>query len=207
VTSHENIKLTSRLHGNEYMQDPVLEAAVLKLKQTPGIIRCKILNREERDLAMQMERSTIQNELLGLHITNEGIADVLDRTHVILIGHSKNLRHPPGPIVVIRDDGNIVGEEIWQSGQLEMLSTDSNAILLGKSMVLYRDALAKARGKHLTLTYRSLPFPELDEIDSINSVVSVTIGTFTHIRLSQKMGWDFNDPDLGTVLIGFNTSA
>jgi hypothetical protein len=74
-------------------------------------------------------------------------------------------------------------------------------------MVLYRDALAKARGRSLTLAYRALPFPELDELDSISSVVSVTIGSFTHIRLAQKMGWDFNNPDLGTVLVGFNSRA
>jgi hypothetical protein len=108
---------------------------------------------------------------------------------------------------VIRDNGNIVGEEVWQSDQLKRFSADPNAILLGKSMVLYRDALARARGKRLTLTYRALPFPELDELDSITSVVSVTIGSFTHIRLSQKVGWDFNNPDLGTVLVGFNSSA
>jgi len=181
---------------------------MLRLKQTPGIVDCKILNREERDLAMQLERgTTVQDELLGMRITNEGITDVLARTHVLLIAHSKTLRHPPGPIVVIRDNGNIVGEEVWQSDQLEKLSANSNAILLGKSMVLYRDALARVRGKRLTLTYRALPFPELDELSSISSVVSVTIGSFTHIRLSQAVGWDFNDPDLGTVLVGFNSPA
>jgi len=188
--------------------DSVSETAILRLKQTPGVVHCKLLNSEERDLAMQLERSaTVQNQLLGMRITNEGITDVLSRIHVVLIAHSRSLRHPPGPIVVIRDDGNIVGEEVWQSDQLERLRTDSNAILLGKSMVLYRDALAKARGRSLTLAYRALPFPELDELDSISSVVSVTIGSFTHIRLAQKMGWDFNNPDLGTVLVGFNSRA
>ena len=188
------------------MQDSAVEAAVLRLRETPGIVKCKVLSREERDLAMQLEsRTTVQDQLLGMRITNEGISDVLKRTHVVLIAHSKSLRHPPGPIVVIRDDGNIVGEEVWQSDQLEKLSADSNAILLGKSMVLYRDGLAKARGKRLTLTYRALPFPELDELSSVSSVVSVTIGSFTHIQLSQRVGWDFNNPELGTVLVGFNS--
>ena len=189
------------------MQDSISET-ILKLKQTPGVVDCKLLNGEERDLAKQLEDSaTVQDQLLGMRITNEGIAEVLSRTHVVLIAHSRSLRHPPGPIVVIRDNGNIVGEEVWQSDQLERLTADSNAILLGKSMVLYRDALARARGRRLTLAYRALPFPELDELDSIKSVVSVTIGSFTHIRLAQKMGWDFNNPDLGTVLVGFNSRA
>ena len=190
------------------LQDSASATAILRLKQTPGVVDCKLLNSEERDLAMQVERSaTVQDQLLGMRITNEGITEVLSRIHVVLIAHSRSLRHPPGPIVVIRDNGNIVGEEVWKSEQLERLRADSNAILLGKSMVLYRDALARVRGRSLTLAYRALPFPELDELDSISSVVSVTIGSFTHIRLTQKMGWDFNNPDLGTVLVGFNSRA
>ena len=188
------------------MQDSALEAAVIRLKETPGVVKCKVLSRNERELAMQLESTTtVQDQLFGMRITNEGISDVMKRTHVILIAHSKSLRHPSGPIVVIRDDGNIIGEEVWQSDQLERLSVDSNAILLGKSMVLYRDALTRARGRRLTLTYRALPFPELDELGSIDSAVSVTIGSFAHIQLSQKAGWDFNNPDLGTVLVGFNS--
>jgi hypothetical protein len=201
----------SQLHikpKDPILLNPVIESAVLRLKRTPGVVKCKILTDDERRLAMQFESSTVgQDQLLGMRITNEGIADVMARAHVALIAHSKELRHPPGPIVVIRDNGNIIGEEIWQSHQLEELSADQNAILLGKSMVLYRDALARARGRPLTLSYKALPFPELNDVDEIRDVVSVTIGSSTHIRLSQKMGWDFNNPDLGTVLVGFDVRA
>jgi len=189
------------------LPDSVLESAMLRLKETQGVVSCKLLTHKERDLAMRLESTaTVQDQLLGMRITNEGIVDVLSRTHVVLIAHSKELRHPPGPIVVIRDNENIVGEEIWQPDRLEKLSSDSNALLLGKSMVLYRDALARARGRPLKLSYRGLPFPELDEIDGVSDVISVTIGPFAHIRLSQNAGWDSNDPDLGTVLVGFNTN-
>ena len=188
------------------MQDAGLEAALLRLRRTTGIVKCAILTDKERELAKQLEVSgSVQDQLLGMRITNEGIADVLSRIHVVLIAHTKDLRHPPGPIVVIRDNGNIVGEEVWRSEQLSRFSADPNAILLGKSLVLFRDALANARGKLLTLTYRALPFPELDEVDKISSVVSVTIGSLTHVRLSQFVGWDSNNPDLGTVLVGFNS--
>jgi len=187
------------------MQDPWLEAALLKLRQTTGIAKCKILTDKERELARRLETSgSVQDQLLGMRMTNEGITDVLSRTHVVLIAHTKDLRHPPGPIVVIRDNGNIIGEEVWETDQLSKFSADPNAILLGKSLVLFRDVLANARGKILTLTYRALPFPELDEVDLISSVVSVTIGPLTHIRLSQTVGWDSNNPDLGTVLVGLN---
>jgi len=186
--------------------DFVLELATERLKKTPGIVACKILASEDRDFVSSLESSaTIQEQLLGMRITNEGIKDVMSKTHVVLIAHSKELRHPPGPIIVIHDTENTVGEEIWQPEHLAKLSNDPNAILLGKSLVLYRDALARARGKSLTLSYRALPFPELDEIAGVSDVVSVTIGPFTHVGLSQKVGWNFINPDLGTVLIGFNS--
>ena len=187
------------------MSDSVIESVMLRLKETSGVVSCKLLTHKERELAMRLESTaTVQDQLLGMRITNEGIVDVLKMTHVILIAHSKVLRHPPGPIVIIRDNGNIVGEEIWQLDRLDKLSGDSNALLLGKSMVLYRDALARARGRPLKLSYRGLPFPELDDVDGVSDVISVTIGPFAHIQLSQNAGWDFNDPDLGTVLVGFN---
>jgi hypothetical protein len=78
--------------------------------------------------------------------------------------------------------------------------------LLGKSLVLYRDELTQARGKPLKLAYRALPFPELEEVPGVKDVVSVTITVPVHSRFSQKAGWNPDDPNLGTVLIGFNES-
>jgi len=182
----------------------VLESAVARLMRTPGIVKCKVLTEDERKLVSELETETsVQNQLLGMKIVNEGIIEVLNREHVVAISHSKELRHPPGPIVVICDEKNIVGEEVWERYRLRE-AKDSNLIWLGKSMVLYRDAVTRARGKPLTLAYRALPFPELEELDEICDVVSVTIGSLTHVRLSQRVGWDFNDPNLGTVLIAFN---
>ena len=98
----------------------------------------------------------------------------------------------------------MVGEEIWQPGQFEELSKDRNTLFLGKSLVLYRDALARARGKPLKLAYKALPFPEVDEVSGVKDVVSITITIPVHSRFSQKAGWNPDDPSLGTVLIGFN---
>ena len=141
-----------------------------------------------------------------MDIVNEGIRDALARQHVVIISHSPALRHPPGPIIVILDGDHVVGEEIWQPGQYERLSKDTNTLFLGKSLVLYRDTLAQARGKPLKLAYRALPFPELDEVPGVQNVVSITITIPVHSRFSQKAGWNPNDPNLGTVLIGFNVS-
>ena len=99
-----------------------------------------------------------------------------------------------------------MGEEIWQPGQYERLSKDPTSLFLGKSLVLHREALSQARGKSLKLAYKALPFPEIEEVPSVKDVVPITIAIPVHSRFSEKAGWNPNDPNLGTVLIGFNES-
>ncbi len=185
----------------------IVESAVKRLLSTPGVVGCWVLPDEDRDSVRQLETDANSHLTLpGLDLVNEGIRDVLDRQHVMIISHSAQLRHPPGPIIVICDGDRVVGEEVWKPSQLEELSKDSRALFLGKSLVLYRDKLAEARGKPLKLTYRALPFPELEEVPGVRDVVSVTITIPVHSEFSKKAGWDPNNPDLGTVLIGFKES-
>lgn len=184
-----------------------VESVVKRLLNTPGVVACWVLPDEDRDALRQIENEANRRlGLPGMDIVNEGIGDVLSRQHVVVISHSPGLRHPPGPIIVICDEERVVGEEIWERGQFEKLSKDRNAIFLGKSLVLYRNALMEARGKPLKLAYKALPFPELEELPEIRDVISITITIPVHFRFSQKAGWNPDDPNLGTVLIGFNES-
>mgnify|MGYP001042413689 CR=1 FL=1 len=184
-----------------------VETVVKRLKETPGVVACWVLPDEERDSLRRLETETnIRLGLPGMEIVNEGIRDVLDRQHVVIIHHSPTLRHPPGPIIVICDGERVVGEEVWEPGGAEKLAIDPTVILLGKSLVFSREALMRARGKPLKLAYRVLPFPELEGLPGIQNVVSVTITFPAHFLLARKAGWSPDDPTLGTVLIGFNES-
>jgi len=184
-----------------------VEAVVNRLLKTPGVVACWVVPDEDRDSLRELEsEANLRLGLPGLDIVNEGIRDALARQHLVMISHSPALRHPPGPIIVILDGDHVVGEEIWQPGQYEKLSKDSGTLFLGKSLVLYRDALTQARGKPLKLAYRALPFPEVEEVAGVSDVVSITITIPVHSRFSQKAGWNPEDPNLGTVLIGFNVS-
>ena len=184
-----------------------MEAVLQRLLATLGVIACWVVPDEDRDAIRHLEtEANARLGLPGLEIVNEGIRAALDRQHVVLIHHSPALRHPPGAIIVISDEGRVVGEEVCEAEQLQKLEKDSNSLMLGKSLVLYRDALMQARGKPLKLVYRALPFPELEQISGISDVVSITITIPVHSKFAQKAGWNPDDPDLGTVLIGFNES-
>jgi hypothetical protein len=185
--------------------DTTVDAAVKRLLMTPGVVACWVVPNADWPTLRQLENEANSRiGLPGMSIVNEGIKEILARQHVVMISHSPNLRHPPGPILVMCNGDITVGEEIWEPDQFEKLSKDPNALFLGKSLVLYRDALVNAKGKLLKLIYRALPFPEIEDVPGVKDVVSITITIPVHLRLSEKAGWNPNDPNLGTVLIGFN---
>lgn len=169
-----------------------------------GVVDCRAVPHEERVALIQVENdSNLRLGLPGLEITNEGIKEVIKRQHVVAILHSPALRHPPQPIMVVYAGDRVVGEEVWDTVALRKLSVDPDAILLG-NLTLNRKQLETAKGKPLKLVYRALRFPELEDLEGIRDVASVTIGVPAHLRLAKRFGWDPDDPQLGTVLIGFN---
>ena len=185
----------------------VVQSAIERLKKIPAVISCCVLVDEDREVLLRLEsNANLRLGLPGIEIVNEGIRDVLRHQHVVAVSHSPLLRHPPGPIILVLNGDRVVGEEVWEPTDAEKLSTDKNVLLLGKSLVFSREALMHAKGKQLKLVYKGLPFPELDNMPGIRDVVSVTITAPVHHKLSEKAGWNADDPNIGTVLIGFNES-
>jgi len=106
---------------------------------------------------------------------------------------------------VIWDGSQVVGEEVWKSHSHVGASEDSDLIYLGRSLKLSRKGLAGSKGKLLKVCYRALRFPEVEAVNGVRDVVSVTVNAATHKHIAQVLGWDEQNPNLGTVLIGFNT--
>jgi hypothetical protein len=182
--------------------------AIKQLKATRGVVSCWILPDGDRQPLHRLESEANHRLALpGIEIINKGIRDVLQRRHVLVISHSPELRHPPGPIIAIVDGEHIVGEEVWEPTQIEKLANDNHSLFLGKNLVLNREALIGAKGRKLRLVYKGLPFPELERVPGIRDVISVTITVAVHLEFSRKAGWNPDDPDLGTVLIGFNGNS
>jgi len=190
-------------------ENDLLASVATRLMSTPGVISYWVVPNAYKQEIMRLEtEANRQLGLPGMRIVNNGIKDVLERDYVIMILHSPDLRHAPEPIIVICDEEQrVVGREVWERSEVERLSKDPNSIFLGKNLVLLHDALTQAKGKTLTFVYKALRFPELDEIHGIQNVISVTLTFQVHSLLSRKAGWDADDPNLGTVLIGFNKCA
>ena len=186
--------------------DSIDTRVIRRLQRTPGVVLCRCLTKQQMKVLIDTEAASNRRlGLPGLEIVNEGIRDVADRQHIIAIAHSPDLRHPPGPILVVSSGDEIVGEELWGGQTDDSTTGDSNSIILGRGLKLYRSRLTRLRTP-LKIFYRPLRFPELETLSGVRDAISITVNTLTHIRLSQLIGWDPNDPNLGTVLIGFNES-
>ncbi|MEM3754948.1 MAG: hypothetical protein QXE19_04605 [Candidatus Bathyarchaeia archaeon] len=173
------------------------------LLSIPGIIDVRYLDRKHFEEILKLE-TLVEKSMIGIRCFNEGLREVLKRQVVLVIVHLPNLRHPPEPIILWKIGEEIVGEEVWEDEKIEKLKKDPNIIFLGKNFILYKDKLAHLRKADSTLVYPPIRFPELEEIKLIKDVASITVSTPVDIYIKKEMGWDINDPKIGTVLIGFN---
>ena len=186
-------------------RESVLRRVTSALLDIPGVVACHRLAEQQLRTLIDTEAQSNRNLYLpGLEIVNEGMKDVASRECFVAIAHTSKLRHPPGAILVICCGDDVVGEELWDSQTRTEASSNSNLIFLGRSLKLYRDGLERSREKSLKVCYRALRFPELENIKGVRDVISVTVNPSTHAHLSRLTGWDERDPNLGTVLIGFN---
>lgn len=184
-----------------------LNAVVRKLLSIHGVTDVWRVGVAERRTILRLEEKASESAVYaGLMIVNEGARQALQREFVISINHSRNLRHPSKPILVLRADKDIVGHEVWEDDQLTKFQADPNAILLGKGFVLFRDKLENAVGRPMRFVFEPQSFPEIETNQNVYDVVSATVSPTTDLYIKGRAGWDTTDFDKGTVLIGFNSS-
>lgn len=183
-----------------------IDAAISKLNSISGIVNVRLVGNPEKSMLLRIEEEACAaTGFAGLEFVNEGVKLVLEREVVIAINHSSSLRHPSKPLLVITQDDCAVGHEVWEQCQVKRFETDRNAVLLGSSLVLFRDKLRAARGKKLKVVLGPQDFPELETVHGVCDVRSATISRTTDIYIKKMAGWDTTRPDSGTVLVGFNS--
>jgi hypothetical protein len=183
--------------------DEIIKLVKKVLLSIPGIMDVRYLDKKYFNEILRLE-TIVEKSSIGIKCFNEGLREVLKRQIVLAIAHLPNLRHPPEPIILWKAGEEIVGEEVWEDEKIERLKKDSNIIFLGKNFILYKDKLIHLRKVEHMLVYPPVRFPELEKIELIKDSVSVTVSTLTDIYIKERMGWNVNDPKIGTVLIGFN---
>ena len=185
-----------------------LDAVVRRLRSVEGIIDvCPVQGRDKKAI-LELERKANKNAglTIGVEIVNLGVDIALQREFVVSGKHSSALRHPPKPILMLTADEEIVGEEVWEPSEIARLRSSTNIMFLGKGFVLFKDKADCTRGKRLRFEYRPQAFPEVEEIPGVCDVVSATMSPAADDYVKRMAKWETSDPDIGTILVGFNSS-
>jgi hypothetical protein len=185
--------------------DP-LDTVVYKLRSIDGIIDIWHVEDSDKKAILELEKSANENAglAIGVEIVNKGAAVALQREFVLCVNHSPVLRHPSKPILILAAGEEVVGEEVWEKDRLASLHADSNALFLGRGFVLFKDRVNRLRERRLRFEYGPQDFPEVGTIQGVRDVVSATISPAADVYVKRMAKWSTTDPDIGTVLIGFN---
>jgi hypothetical protein len=117
---------------------------------------------------------------------------------------SSNFPHPVSPTSVLVSDGVIVGEEIVDSARNHELEKNPKAIFVDKQFVIYQDRVKNHPSSDATFQFPPGTFPHLENIEGIRDVVSASPSALIDLYIKEKGGWQVADPQLGTILIGFD---
>jgi len=175
------------------------------LLATKGILDVRWIEEKDRTVIRGMEEQLCKQGLGGLgKAYNEGVFSVLSRELVCVVLNNNDFRHADVPCLSWVVDDLVIGEEITDLGKLESLKAQKDIKIIGRNFVVYFDRVRQVRGREPSFVFRGLHFPEIEGIAAVRDVVSASPMGAADSYLKTLYGWDTEDPELGTILIGFN---
>ena len=172
---------------------------ISRIKEMKGVKEVFLLNDACREKILEIESNI--TACLGIKVINEGVIECLKRQYIICIIKRASSRPPPEPtVMLVSDDGVVLGEEVLPHYKKEFLEKVKEEIIwLSEEFVMYPER----RGKNKE--YFVMPpvsFPEVEEFGMLD-VVSCSPSAPSDIMLRQMHGYE-DDPKLASILVGFN---
>ena len=187
------------------------------VKECKGV--CSILQElddSQRKKVLELETAE-ESKLVqfGAGIENQGVKEVLTRDVVLLITNDETFEYRD-PTILLKANGEIVGEEISDPVKLEEIRGKPGYLFTGKSsrpFVIYTYKLRGKRGvpvKFTTLPF-SLPHDGFKKgLENTDGIKDLTCG-WPSRSVDQYFKKTFNlsmeDVRLGTLLVGFNITT
>lgn len=138
---------------------------------------------------------------LGIPVINLGVEKCLERKYVVCIIKKASFRPPPEPtVMLISDDGTVLGEEILPNRKREFLASNTEDIIwLSEEFVMYP---GRKGNKKEFFVMPPVSFPEVTEL-GMKNVVSCSPSAPADMMLREMHGYE-DDPKLASILIGFD---
>ncbi|MFQ5761993.1 MAG: hypothetical protein ACE5PO_03065 [Candidatus Bathyarchaeia archaeon] len=189
-------------------EPPAVAQALEALRAMEGIEDVRVMGEAARVKILELE--TIHAAGIASTVAewrNGGVEAVLKRRIVVAAAHNPQLRHPPGPTVLLTADEAILGEEVWGEERIRALKQRPDVLFLGKDFVLYADKVREKAGVKPSFVFPPNPFPELENVTGVRDVISASPSAASDNYIKRQAKWNMNDANLGTVLIGFNVTT
>ena len=169
------------------------------LEGMKGTVHAFPLNAECREKILKIESNI--KAALGIKVINTGVTECLNRQHVLCIIKRASFRPPPEPtVILLSDDGVVLGEEILPHCKKEFLENNKEDIIwLSEEFVMYPGRKGE---RSEAFVMPPVSFPEIEEMGMLD-VVSCSPSAPSDMMLRQMHGYE-DDPKKASILIGFN---
>jgi len=191
--------------GNASNTSYVLDKVESILRNVEGTLGVYPLSRVELRRILELEEKHEENASgSSTRCLNLGVREVSRRQVALAVVKTCNFPRPVSPTIVLVSDGVIVGEEIVDSAKNEELEKNPKAILIDRQFVMYQDRVKSHPASDSVFQFPPTPFPLLEKMEEIRDVVSASPSALSDLYIKEKGGWQVADPQLGTILIGFD---
>jgi len=183
----------------------IIENVISKVKKFKGVHQVLVLEEDDKKRVLELERQAEQRVIMGLgQGDSQGVKTALKRDVVISIITDNEYEWPPGPNVILMQEGEVIGEEMTDEG-LKKLKKRKDVIITG-NFVIYKDKISKS-----SLINRAPPlvifppkgYPQIEEMPHVKDAIVGSPSLPTDIYLRSRMCVK-SEEALGTVLVGFN---
>ncbi len=181
----------------------ILEKAINKIKKLKGVVDVKEMDYGDRNA---LNESELNRNGDIIPVLNTGLEDCLKREYLLLLLKNHNFRCASEPtVLLITAKGRILGQEVISDEEKENFRCREDIYFLSNDFVLFKNDRNTLRtgGEKQLFILPSIPFPELDNIENIEDIVSCSPSTAGDSYLRNKYGYP-DDRNLATILIGFS---
>ncbi|MDD3043726.1 MAG: hypothetical protein PHV51_06725 [Methanosarcinaceae archaeon] len=183
----------------------IIEDVLCKIKAIKGVEDTYILDEEDREKILQLEKTAEGMVLMGLgQGDNQGVKEVFKRQ--VLVAFTTNMDYvwPEGPNVVLMQYGEKVGEDVYDEEKLEECKKCKDILVMG-NFILYKNAVPKKTGDKAEPLSVVLPPKECPAVETagIENIVLGSPSTPSDEYIRNRMGL-VNEKGQGTFLIGFD---
>jgi hypothetical protein len=175
------------------------------IEEMDGVLKVEKLSNEDIATIIEIE-SNRDNDIIP--VINDGLKECFRRDFSVVLFKDSHFRVPSNPtLMLITEDGKILGHDIFSKEEKEKFKNDKNAYFLSNDFVIFKDNLGnkELKPKKQYFILPPVEFPELNNIKTITEVISSSPSTYTDVYLKNKYGVP-EDPKIATIIVSFSLS-